>query len=132
MFLMIVWLFCSYALSVCVGFPPIIKKLKDLVPVLINSFQEFIPLVHAKANLEGKSFDCMASILHSIDLIVRSFVYGTDKKLEWLSSQGGPDVAVWDVTVSSSFLKKLFPLFPLSVHHLSEKVHTDTFVYFTF
>lgn len=114
-----------YGLSVCVGYSHIIRKLKDLVPVLVNSFQEFIPLVLTKENLDGKSFGCMASILHSIDLIVRSFVHGYDKKLEFSSSNGRDDMGVWDVTVSSAFLKKLFPLFPLDpVHHLSEKVLT--------
>ena len=112
-----------YALRVCVGFSHIIKKLRDLVPVLINNFQEFIPSIHAIASLEGKSFGCMLSILHSIDLIVRSFVYGTDKESEFPSSQDGPDGATWDVTISSLLLKKLFPLFPLNpAHHLSEKV----------
>ncbi|RDX92488.1 Testis-expressed protein 10, partial [Mucuna pruriens] len=104
------------------GFSNIIKKLKELVPVLINSFLEFIPLVHAMESLEGKSFSCMTSILHSVDLIVRSIAYGTDKDSESPSSQGGPDVAVWDVTISSALLKKLFPRFPLNpVDHLSER-----------
>ncbi|TKY65839.1 Testis-expressed sequence 10 protein [Spatholobus suberectus] len=99
-----------------------IKKLKDLMPVLINSFLEFIPLVHAREGLVGKSFGCMVSILHSIDLIVRSIAYGTNKDSESPSSQGGPDVAVWDVTISSALLKKLFPHFPLNpVEHLSER-----------
>lgn len=93
------------------------------MPVLVNSFQEFIQSAHAMASLEGKSFSCMSSILRSIDLIVRSFVYGTDTKSESPSSQGGADVAAWDITISSALLKKLFPLFPLNpVHHLSEKV----------
>jgi len=117
-----------YALF-CVGFSHIITKLKDLVPVLVNSFQEFTTLFNARENLEGKSFGCMASILHSIDLIVRSFVYGIGKKSECTSSQGGGNVAVWDVSVSSAFLKKLFPLFPLDPRHgLSQKVDTHLFL----
>lgn len=93
------------------------------MPVLINSFLEFIPLVHSMESLEGKSFGCMISILHSIYLIVRSIAYGTDKDSESPSSQGGPDAAVWDVNISSTFLKKLFPRFPLNpVDNLSEKV----------
>ncbi|KAK7244813.1 hypothetical protein RIF29_39640 [Crotalaria pallida] len=104
------------------GFSHIIKKLKDLVPVLTNSFHEFIPSVHGMESLEGKSFGCMVSILHSIDLIVRSFVHETDKESESPSSQGGRDVADLDVTIFSALLKKLFPLFPLNpVPHLSEK-----------
>ncbi|XP_019425729.1 PREDICTED: uncharacterized protein LOC109334416 isoform X2 [Lupinus angustifolius] len=104
------------------GFSHIIKKLRDLVPVLTNSLQEFIPLIHDMASLEVKSFGCLVSILHSIDLIVRSFIYWIDKESESPSSQGGPDVNVWDVTIFSVLLKKLFPLFPLNpVHHLSPK-----------
>lgn len=99
------------------GFSHIIMKLKDLVAILINSFQEFTTLFNAKENLEGRSFGCMSFILHSIDLIVRSFVYGIDKKSECTSSQGGANVAIWDVSVSSTFLKKLFPLFPLDPGH---------------
>ncbi|GAU17504.1 hypothetical protein TSUD_340470 [Trifolium subterraneum] len=103
------------------GFSHIITKLKDIVLVLVNSFQEFIVSFNARENLEGKSFGCMTSILHSIDLIVRSFVYGIDKKLECTSSQGGANVAVWDVSVSSAFLKKLFPRFPLHPDGLPQK-----------
>ncbi|KAE9590793.1 putative pre-rRNA-processing protein IPI1/Testis-expressed sequence 10 protein [Lupinus albus] len=104
------------------GFSHIVKKLKDLVPVLTNSLQEFIPLIHDMASLEVKSFGCLISILHSIDLIVRSFIYWIDKESESPSLLGGPDVNVWDVTIFSVLLKKLFPLFPLNpVHHLSSK-----------
>jgi pre-rRNA-processing protein IPI1 len=103
-------------------------KLKDIVLVLVNSFQEFTALFNARENLEGKSFGCMTSILHSIDLIVRSFVYGIDKKLECTSSQGGANVAVWDVSVSSAFLKKLFPLFPLHPDRLPQKVDLHLFL----
>jgi len=110
-----------YASSVCVGFSIIIKNLKDLVPPLINIFLEFIPSIHSMESLEGKSFACMASLLHSIDLIVRSIAYGTDKKSQSPSSQGGPDVA--DVSISSALLKKLFSLFPLNpTDHLSARV----------
>ncbi|KAK7407066.1 hypothetical protein VNO78_08706 [Psophocarpus tetragonolobus] len=104
------------------GFSCIIKKLKDLVPVLINSFLEFTPLIHSMESLEGKCFGCMSSILQSIDLIVRSISYGTDKDSESPCSQGGPDVAGLDVTISSAVLKKIIPHFPLNpVHHLSER-----------
>ncbi|PNY05974.1 hypothetical protein L195_g002436 [Trifolium pratense] len=103
------------------GFSHIIMKLKDIVLVLVNSFQEFIALFNARDNLEGKSFGCMSSILQSIDLIVRSFVYGLDNKLECTSSQGGANVPVWDVSVSSAFLKKLFPLFPFHQDGLPQK-----------
>jgi len=124
--------FQFYALSVCVGFSYIIKNLKDLVPALINSFLEFIPLIHSMESLEGKSYGCMASILHCIDLIVRSIAYGNDKKSESRSSLGGPDVAIWDVTISSVLFKKLFPLFPLNpADHLSARVCVLCFLPFS-
>ncbi|XP_047152629.1 uncharacterized protein LOC124824261 isoform X3 [Vigna umbellata] len=108
------------------GFSNIVKSLKDLVPPLMNIFLEFIPLIHSMESLEGKSFACMISILHSIDLIVRSITHGSDKKSEYPSSQGGPDVA--DVTISSALLKKLFPRFPLNpTDHLSARAFTLTF-----
>ncbi|MED6111713.1 hypothetical protein PIB30_054890, partial [Stylosanthes scabra] len=104
------------------GFSHIIKKLRDLAPVLINSFLEFTPSITAMASLEGKSFGCMLSILHGIDLIIRSFVHGADKESESPSLEGEPNGAMLDVTISSMLLKKVFPLFPLSpAHHLSEK-----------
>ncbi|XP_061338015.1 uncharacterized protein LOC133284896 [Gastrolobium bilobum] len=104
-------------------FSHIIQKLKNLVSLLINVFTEFIRSVNALASPEGKSFGCLASILHSIDLIVRSFVYWTRrKKSKFPIFQAEPDVVVWDDTISFVFLKKLNPLFPLNpVHHLSEK-----------
>lgn len=100
------------------AFSHVIMKLKDLVAILINNFQEFTTLFKAKENREGRSFGCMSFILrsldlilHSLDLIVRSFVYGIDKKSECISYQGGANVAIWDVSVFSTVSKKLFPLF---------------------
>ncbi|RVX06009.1 hypothetical protein CK203_018792 [Vitis vinifera] len=111
---------------VCVGFDFIIKKLRDLVPVLINCFHEFIPLVHATMHLDAQSFDCMLYILQSIDLAVRFFVYGTGKSQPGLCSSihpyEGPDMTMWDQDVSPVVLKKLLVVFPLNPRHdLSEK-----------
>ncbi|MBA0615680.1 hypothetical protein Godav_015799 [Gossypium davidsonii] len=50
------------------GFSTIIKKLKDLVLVLINCFQDFIPLLISMPQLDAQSFDCILSILQSIDI----------------------------------------------------------------
>lgn len=116
-----VWLLCCLPF-LFLGFSHIIKKLKDLVPVLLNSFQEFIPSVRATPNLDGKSSACMLLILNGIDLIIKSFVYGTDP-VESLSSNGDPGVMIWDDSISSLMLKKLFSFFPQSpVHNESEKV----------
>lgn len=106
------------------GFSHISKKLKDLVAVLVNCFKEFIPLVHAMPVMDALSFDCMYSILQSIDLAVRFLVYGNHKnKLEAKLHPEIPDVTAWDQTISSVLVKKLLGVFPLySVHHFSEKV----------
>ncbi|KAF7818845.1 Pre-rRNA-processing protein IPI1 isoform A [Senna tora] len=113
------------------GFSHIIKKLKDLVPVLLNSFQEFVPLVRNTPNLDGKSSACMLSILHGIDLIIRSFIYGTDRgESETLSSHGDPDGTTWEDTVSSVMLKKLFSLFPLTPGHNHSEKEYDRYLEF--
>ncbi|KAJ7974885.1 testis-expressed sequence 10 protein [Quillaja saponaria] len=113
----------------CTGSSHIKKKLNDLVPVLLNCFQEFIPLVQTTEILEGKSFECLLYILQSIDLAVRSFDYGTDKGIsESQSPHGEVDLTIWHEAISS-VSKKLLPLFPLNpVHHLSEKGDDRYFV----
>ncbi|ESR43310.1 hypothetical protein CICLE_v10011038mg [Citrus x clementina] len=112
------------------GFSSITKKLKDLVPVLVNCFQDFFPSVHHMPLLDAQSFDCMHSILQSIDLVVGFFGYGIHqgKPASQLSYEG-PDEAIWDHTISSLLLKKLFGVFPLNpTNHLSEKVDDRFFI----
>lgn len=105
-----------------VGCSVIFPKLKDLVPVLVNCFEDFIPEVQTGSLLDQQSFDCMLSILHSINLAVKFFFYMTDEgKLESRPSQGGLDVTM--LTISTTLLKKLLVLFPLNMtNQLSEKV----------
>ncbi|XP_034224935.1 uncharacterized protein LOC117634806 isoform X2 [Prunus dulcis] len=108
------------------GCSVIIPKLKDLVPVLVNCFQDFIPEVQRGSLLDQQSFDCMLSILHSINLAVKFFFYMTDEgKLESRPSQEGLDVTM--LTISMTLLKKLLVLFPLNMtNQLSEKICPDT------
>ncbi|KAJ6406758.1 hypothetical protein OIU84_010300 [Salix udensis] len=90
----------------------IIKKLKDIVPVLVNCFQDFLPIVHD--SLDAQSFDCMLSILRSIDLAVSFFIHGI--------LQGHPESQPLDQSFSSVLLKKLLSVFPLCpTHRLSGK-----------
>ncbi|XP_062167443.1 uncharacterized protein LOC133873715 isoform X1 [Alnus glutinosa] len=105
------------------GFPIIIKKLKDLVPVLVNCFQDFIPSTHTMPLLDAQSFDCLFCILQSIDIAFRFFIYGTDKgKSEYRLPHGQSDVTVWDETISSLLMKKILLAFPLNpTWQLSEK-----------
>ncbi|XP_050115360.1 uncharacterized protein LOC126593357 isoform X3 [Malus sylvestris] len=108
----------------------IIPKLKDLVPVLVNCFQDFIPEVQTGSLLNTQSFDCMMSILNSINLAVKFFLYMTDEgKLESQPSQGGHGVTMCD-TISVTLVKKFLQvLFPLNMRNqLSEKDDVKYFV----
>ncbi|KAM1348580.1 hypothetical protein ACFX2F_002750 [Malus domestica] len=103
----------------------IIPKLKDLVPFLVNCFQDFIPEVQTGSLLNTQSFDCMLSILNSINLAVKFFFYMTDEgKLESQPSQGGHGVTMCD-TISVTLVKKFLQvLFPLNMRNqLSEKAN---------
>ncbi|KAJ4827083.1 hypothetical protein Tsubulata_013897 [Turnera subulata] len=92
----------------------IAKKLNDILPVLVSCFQEFIPLIHSTPLLDAKSFDCMLSILQSIDLVVRFFVQRVDKS--------GHEETMWDRGTSSILLKNLLGGFPLNpVQNVSDK-----------
>ncbi|KAB1205900.1 Testis-expressed sequence 10 protein [Morella rubra] len=104
-------------------FPLIIKKLKDVLPVLVNCFQDLIPLVHTMPLLDAQSFDCLMGILQSIEIIVRSFIYGSGKgKSEYELPHGGPNFPVGGGTISSLLMKKLLVVFPLNpTRQLSEK-----------
>ncbi|PSS30415.1 Testis-expressed sequence 10 protein [Actinidia chinensis var. chinensis] len=102
------------------------KKLKEFVPVLISCFQDFIRLVHTMPHLDAQSFDCMLSILQSIDHVVRFFAYWIENSQQELQvsmpPNEGPDATIQGLTITPSLLKKLFDLFPLNPkRHLSGK-----------
>lgn len=112
------------------GCPVIIKKLKDLVPVLVNCFQDFIPSVHTVTRLDVQAFNCSFSILQSIDIALRCFVYGTDKGTsEYQLPHGQADVTMWDERISSLLVNKVLLVFPLnSLRELSEKEDDRYFI----
>ncbi|TYG54114.1 hypothetical protein ES288_D09G163000v1 [Gossypium darwinii] len=102
------------------GISTIIKKLKDLVLVLINCFQDFIPLLISMPQLDAQSFDCILSILQSIDIAVRFFIYGTHEVAA---------DSICNQTLSSPLSKKLLGVFPLyPKHHLSVKEDDRYFI----
>ncbi|XP_050380757.1 uncharacterized protein LOC126797993 isoform X2 [Argentina anserina] len=112
------------------GFSIIIPKLKDLVPVLVNCFQDFIPTVQTGSHLEVQSYDCMLSILHSINHAIRFFVYMIEEGMsDSRRSHGEPEVAMLGGTISMTVMKKLLVLFPLNMRNqLSEKDDVKYFV----
>ncbi|KAJ4961285.1 hypothetical protein NE237_021195 [Protea cynaroides] len=101
------------------GISSIIKKLKDLMPVLVNCFLEFTSAVRQMPVLETQSFDCMQCALQSIDLAGKFLFYGINKHQ---TAYDGPDVMAWGENAMPVFLRKLFEVFPLkSTQPLSEK-----------
>ncbi|XP_058003368.1 uncharacterized protein LOC131169139 [Hevea brasiliensis] len=92
----------------------IISKLKDLFPVLVNCFQDLIPLIHSTPQLDAQTFDFLHNILQSINLIGRFFVYATDK------GYSESYASMSDQGISSVLLKKFLGVFPFNAVH-SEK-----------
>ncbi|KAL3627682.1 hypothetical protein CASFOL_029045 [Castilleja foliolosa] len=97
-----------------IGLTDIIKPLKDLLPILVGCFQDFMPWLHSSSQLDSQSRDCLQFILQSIDLIVRFLASGIRES---------------DQLISPMILKKLWDVFPLNlVHHLSGKDDDRIFV----
>lgn len=113
---------------VFVGLSIITKKLNGILPILVGCFQDFVPLVHTSPQLDAQSFDCMLSVLQSIDLIVKFFAYGTDKSqqelqisLSFYTHRGvSPHGQDNNIMVMLKKLWDVFPLYP--AQQLSEKV----------
>lgn len=95
----------------------IVGKLKDLMAVLVNCFYGLISVTRSQTILDSHSFDCMLSILHSIDLIVQYNVYGNGKYQFGLhssmSSIASPEICIRHENFPSSLLDRLFALFPM-------------------
>lgn len=103
--------------------------MKELVPVLVNCFEEFVPAVQAVPSLDTQSFDCMLCLLQSIDQSISFFLHlAGSRNLESQPSKG-LDAKGWAETISTIskvLFKKLPVVFPLnSIHQFSEKVNID-------
>lgn len=105
-------------LSPCLaGLMDISNQLKDLLPILVSCFRDFMPMVHGNAQLDLQSCDCMQFILQSIDIIARFCVDGI------CGSEHDPHIIV-NQLISPMSLKKLWDVYPLTmVHHSSGKVY---------
>ncbi|XP_073066794.1 uncharacterized protein [Primulina eburnea] len=104
----------------------IIKKLKDLLPILVSCFLDFMPLVHNITQLDAQSCDCMQFILQNIDLIARFMTcggYGSESDQNGFLPYHKPDkIAHDDGHLFPRAMKKLWDVFPLNlVDHLSGK-----------
>ncbi|KAK6147635.1 hypothetical protein DH2020_018547 [Rehmannia glutinosa] len=108
-----------------IGLTDIIKPLKDLLPILVGCFQDFMPLLHSSSQLDLQSYDCLQFILQSIDLIVRFLASGVcrnEPDSQILPPCQKPGMITYDQLISPMILKKLWDAFPLNlVRHLSGK-----------
>ncbi|CAI9274234.1 unnamed protein product [Lactuca saligna] len=103
------------------AFPVTAKELMGLLPILVGGLQDFMPSVQIMPNLETQSFDCVLSLLKSIHLVVKFFVYGNPKV--------SPPSNRRDQDVLQMLLKKLFTVFPLNpTHQSSEKEDNRYFI----
>lgn len=98
------------------------EKLGDLVLVLLNCFQEFMPVIHDVNLLNAQAYDCILYVVRSIHLAIQYFLYGSENgKVELQSPCKGSDTRL-EGTILSALLKKLLSVFPLNpLHHSSEK-----------
>lgn len=112
-----------------VGHILIVGKLKDLVPVLVNCFYGLMSEAYSQPQLDSHYFDCMLSILQSVDLVVGYNVYGIGKYqqelLTSMSSNSRADICLQDEKFPSLLLDRLFAVFPMQpTRSLSEEVFT--------
>ncbi|XP_020253148.1 uncharacterized protein LOC109830320 isoform X2 [Asparagus officinalis] len=56
------------------GIISVVKKLDDLVPILVNCFRESTSVIHATPAFDAESFDCMLKTIQCIDLAVKVFI----------------------------------------------------------
>lgn len=121
----IVFIMCALLL----GHFLIVGKLKDLVPVLVNCYYGLMSVAHSQPLLDSHSFDCMLSILQSIDLVVQYNVYGISKyQLDLhtsMSAFASSKIGVQDEKFPSLMLDRLFAAFPMQpIRSLPEEVFT--------
>ncbi|XP_027066955.2 uncharacterized protein [Coffea arabica] len=111
----------------CSGRSGIIEKLKDILPILVSCFVDFMSSNNTMQLLDVQSFDCVLFILQSIDIVVKFFAFEMnkgEKSWQYVPSlyERGPDADILDHFMSPAIFKKLWELFPLNlIHRNSDK-----------
>ncbi|KAJ0986774.1 hypothetical protein J5N97_005130 [Dioscorea zingiberensis] len=106
------------------GMPDIVKRLEDLVPLLVNSFHESASLIQAMPVIDGQSFDCILYTLQNINLAVKVYVDEINQShmSHGLSSTLRSNLDKLIPSVMLIYLKKLGDSFPIGkMYHSSEK-----------
>ncbi|KAG0494528.1 hypothetical protein HPP92_005522 [Vanilla planifolia] len=107
-----------------------VNKFEDLVPALVNCFQESILLFRGMSKNDALSFDCLLCTVGCINHSVELFVATTNKFLgchgHVSQTDGEPDVVKIDML---GLLKKLWESFPISQpHNVGEKEDERYFI----
>ncbi|KAL1196940.1 hypothetical protein V5N11_024740 [Cardamine amara subsp. amara] len=99
----------------CARFAHISGRLKEIVGVLVNCFQDFIPLIHASRGFNEQSFECIRHILCSIGYAIKfSIRRHTQRQTSWLPASEEATLMILDQDIASMLSKKLLGSFPLN------------------
>lgn len=111
-------------LWVLTDFAHVSGRLKEIVGILINCFQDFIPLIHAPRGFDAPSFNCINHILCSIGYAIKfSIRRHTQRQTTWLPASEEVTLMILDQDIASMLSKKLLGSFPLNPeNNLSGKV----------
>ncbi|XP_057778332.1 uncharacterized protein LOC130997076 isoform X2 [Salvia miltiorrhiza] len=107
-----------------IGLLDFTRQLKDLLPILVGCFHDFMPLMHSASQLDLQSCDCMQFLLQSIEIIVKVLVGGirgseSDPKI--LPFCGKPSLTAYNKLLPPMILKKLWDVYPLNLVNLTRK-----------
>ncbi|CAN7141703.1 unnamed protein product [Brassica rapa subsp. narinosa] len=105
-------------------------RLKEIVGVLINCFQDFIPLIHTPGGFDEKSFSCLHHILCSIGYAIKfSIRMLVQRQTMWLPAAEDVTLMILDQDIAPLISKKLLGSFPLNPeNNLSGKVDERYFI----
>ncbi|CAN7069344.1 unnamed protein product [Brassica rapa subsp. trilocularis] len=105
-------------------------RLKEIVGVLINCFQDFIPLIHTPGGFDEKSFSCLHHILCSIGYAIKfSIRMHVQRQTMWLPAAEDVTLMILDQDIAPLISKKLLGSFPLNPeNNLSGKVDERYFI----
>ncbi|ESQ40559.1 hypothetical protein EUTSA_v10012647mg [Eutrema salsugineum] len=99
----------------CVRFAHVPGRLKEIVGILINCFQDFIPLIHAPRGFDEKSYDCIRHILCSISYAIKfSIRRYIQRQTICLPASVDVTLMILDQDIASMLSKKLLGSFPLN------------------
>ncbi|KAK1292068.1 hypothetical protein QJS10_CPB17g01736 [Acorus calamus] len=111
------------------GISSIINKLEGLVPILISCFQELTGLIRAMPVLDAVTFDCILSLLQSINLAAEYAIYRMGFHQGLGISYNSQDMMRKTENNVLVLLKKFlegFPIYP--IHNSSEMIDDRYFI----